>query len=66
MEAVELQGPDAIAQWRDAIGPTHLERAQRLPDTLRAQFATSDTRNAFHGSDSEQSAAREIGFFFQQ
>ena len=36
------------------------------PDTIRGRFGASDTRNATHGSDSVESATREIGFFFPE
>jgi nucleoside diphosphate kinase len=60
-----LQGPRAITAWRDLIGPTHVTTARSTrPDSLRAQFAFSDTKNSFHGSDSVDSAMEEIKFFF--
>eukprot|EP00029_Vermamoeba_vermiformis_P013468 TRINITY_DN8386_c0_g1_i1.p1 TRINITY_DN8386_c0_g1~~TRINITY_DN8386_c0_g1_i1.p1 ORF type:complete len:182 (+),score=38.65 TRINITY_DN8386_c0_g1_i1:71-547(+) len=60
-----LQGPRAITTWRELIGPTHLTTARTTrPDSLRAQFAFSDTKNSFHGSDSVESAMEEIKFFF--
>lgn len=36
------------------------------PDTIRGKFGLSDTRNAVHGSDSEETASREIDFFFPE
>ena len=57
-----LQGEDAIQKYRQLMGATNFEEAE--PGTLRAQFATSIESNAVHGSDSEQSAEREIKFFF--
>ncbi|KAL1433789.1 hypothetical protein MTO96_012318 [Rhipicephalus appendiculatus] len=36
------------------------------PNSIRARFGLTDTRNAGHGSDSEESARREIGFFFPE
>mmetsp|Transcript_10434 Transcript_10434/g.29695 ORF Transcript_10434/g.29695 Transcript_10434/m.29695 type:complete len:150 (-) Transcript_10434:156-605(-) len=60
-----LQKADAINAWRGAIGPTDSEEARRTaPKSLRAVFGTDTTRNGFHGSDSKESAIREIGFFF--
>ena len=60
-----LQGPRAITTWRELIGPTHVLNARNTrPDSLRAQFAFSDTKNSFHGSDSVESALEEIKFFF--
>jgi nucleoside-diphosphate kinase len=63
--ALELMGPNAIAKWRQIIGPTNLEVAKRdAPKSLRAQFARSTTENFAHGSDSPESAAREISTIF--
>lgn len=61
--AVELSGPEAVSAWRKLIGPTHYE-ASRGTGTLRDKYATSDVRNAFHGSGSVEEADREIRFFF--
>jgi nucleoside-diphosphate kinase len=63
--ALELMGPNAIAKWRQIIGPTNLDVAKRdAPNSLRAQFARSTTENFAHGSDAPESAAREIGIIF--
>jgi len=63
--ALKLEKAGAIAAWRQLMGPTKLEVAQKeAPDSLRATFASSTTKNAVHGSDSAQSAARELSFFF--
>jgi nucleoside-diphosphate kinase len=62
--AVVLKGPKAISSWRELIGPTHLQKARQTKDCLRGQFAISDTKNSFHGSDSIESAKSEIGQFF--
>jgi nucleoside diphosphate kinase len=57
---------DAIARWRTLLGPTHLHRAKsESPNSLRALYALSDTRNVAHGSDSPITARREIEFFFE-
>ncbi|KAJ1981632.1 hypothetical protein H4R35_000631 [Dimargaris xerosporica] len=65
--ALILEGPDAIRNWRSLIGPTHPIRARlSQPQTLRAQFGLTDTRNSFHGSDSYDTALREIKFFFPE
>ncbi|KAG5460546.1 MAG: nucleoside diphosphate kinase [Olpidium bornovanus] len=45
------------------FGPSRA-RLEDPAKTLRAQFGVTDTRNSFHGSDSDASAAREIAFFF--
>uniref|UniRef100_A0A6U1L4G9 Nucleoside diphosphate kinase n=1 Tax=Tetraselmis chuii TaxID=63592 RepID=A0A6U1L4G9_9CHLO len=63
--AAVLQKRDAVNSWRNVIGPTDSNVARETaPDTLRAKYGTDKTRNALHGSDSEGSAIREIGFFF--
>mmetsp|Transcript_11675 Transcript_11675/g.26696 ORF Transcript_11675/g.26696 Transcript_11675/m.26696 type:complete len:535 (-) Transcript_11675:122-1726(-) len=63
--ALVLQKEGAIAAWREMMGPTNTETAKEsAPKSLRAQFGTDGTQNACHGSDSAESAAREIAFFF--
>jgi nucleoside-diphosphate kinase len=57
-----LEGQDAIATNRRLMGATNPAEAD--PGTIRADFAESIDANAVHGSDSPQSAAREIGYFF--
>jgi nucleoside diphosphate kinase len=58
-----LRGP--IATWREIQGATHSDVAMATPFwTFRGRFGSTDTRNASHGSDSAESAAREIAFFF--
>ena len=60
-----VEGEDCITKWRTLLGPTHLQRARtESPNSLRALFALSDTRNVAHGSDSPDTARREIQFFF--
>ncbi|XP_051154399.1 nucleoside diphosphate kinase 6-like [Leptopilina boulardi] len=61
-----LAGHDAIARWRKLLGPTKVYKAQFSdPDSIRGTFGLSDTRNAAHGSDSKDSAEREIAIFFK-
>jgi nucleoside-diphosphate kinase len=60
--AMVLEGEGAIKRWRDLMGPTNAKEAPK--DTLRGQFGTDIERNATHGSDAEDTAAFEIGFFF--
>jgi len=60
--AIVLKGEDAIAKNRQLMGATDPTKATQ--GTLRALFAQSTTKNAVHGSDSPQSAEREISFFF--
>ena len=58
-----LEGEGAIARNRELMGATNPKEA--APGTIRADFAESVEANAVHGSDSPQSAEREINFFFQ-
>lgn len=58
-----LEGNDAIRQNRQLMGATDPLKAS--PGTIRADFAQSTTANAVHGSDSPESAKREIAFFFK-
>jgi nucleoside-diphosphate kinase len=57
-----LEGEGAIGKNRDIMGATNPQEA--APGTIRADFASSIDANAVHGSDSPESAAREIAFFF--
>jgi len=62
---IEMKGDNAVQVWREMIGPTNSAQARRdAPSSIRAQFGTDNTRNACHGSDSVESATREIEFFF--
>ena len=62
-----LAGPNAIREWRVLIGPTKAYRgAWEAPDTLRAQYGLGDSRNGFHGSDSEASALSELSIVFPE
>jgi len=63
--ALVLTRKDAIDYWRNVIGPTHTSKARdEAPESIRALFGTDNQRNAVHGSDSADSATREIHFFF--
>jgi len=63
--ALVLEREDAISTWRKLMGPTHCLRAKsEAPNSIRGRFASSDTRNVTHGSDSEENARKEIEFFF--
>lgn len=65
--ALMLARQDAVAYWRELIGPTNAVRAREThPDSLRARYGTDDQRNGLHGSDSHLSAQREVRFFFQE
>ena len=57
-----LEGDDAIRRNRDIMGATNPEEA--APGTIRAEFAESIEANSVHGSDSSDTAADEIAFFF--
>jgi nucleoside-diphosphate kinase len=56
-----LQGEDAIAMLRRLMGTTDPAKADR--GTIRGDFGTEITHNLVHGSDSEESAARELALF---
>jgi len=62
--ALVLESPDAVAAWRTAIGAT--DPAEAAEGTIRKLFAESKGKNAVHGSDSDENAAREIAFFFPE
>lgn len=57
-----LEGEGAVALNRQLMGATNPKEAD--PGTIRADFAESIDANAVHGSDSPESAAREITYFF--
>lgn len=57
-----IEGDNAIAKVRDIMGATNPKEAAK--GTIRADFATDIERNIVHGSDSPESAAYEIPFFF--
>lgn len=59
-----LEGENAIAKNRTLMGATDPKKADT--GTIRADFAGSIEANAVHGSDSKESAATEIPFFFSQ
>ena len=58
-----LEGENAIAKNRELMGATNPKEA--AAGTIRADFAESIDANAVHGSDSPESAAREVAYFFQ-
>jgi nucleoside-diphosphate kinase len=58
-----LEGENAIQRLRDLMGAT--DPAKAAEGTIRRQFGTNIERNAVHGSDSSESAAFEIGYFFR-
>lgn len=60
--AAVVEGPDAIVQWRTMMGATNPVSA--VPGTIRGDLATEMQNNVTHGSDSPESAAREVALFF--
>lgn len=60
--AMVIEGESAIASWRSMMGATNPANAQ--PGTIRGDLATETQNNVTHGSDSAESAAREIALFF--
>ncbi len=59
-----LERENAIQQWRDLMGAT--DPAKAAARTIRKEFASSIEANAVHGSDSPESAAVEIPYFFSR
>jgi nucleoside-diphosphate kinase len=57
-----LEREDAIAKYRDVIGAT--DPAKAADGTVRKLYGANVGENAVHGSDKEESAAREVGYFF--
>ena len=62
--AMALRGPDAIAVARRAMGKTFGIEAE--PGTVRGDFGCSKSFNLVHGSDSTESATRELGLYFPE
>ncbi|MDX1432071.1 MAG: nucleoside-diphosphate kinase [Gammaproteobacteria bacterium] len=59
-----LEGESAIEKNREVMGAT--DPAKAAPGTIRADFAEEITENAVHGSDSPDTAATEIAYFFDE
>ncbi len=57
-----LEGEGAIAVWRQLMGPT--DPAAAPPGTIRGDYGLVITQNIVHGSDSTDSAERELKLFF--
>ena len=57
-----LEGPGAIAKNRELMGATNPKDA--APGTIRREYASNIERNIVHGSDAPETAAYEIGYFF--
>lgn len=62
--AAVFAGENAVAVIRKAMGATDPARAEA--GTIRADFGTDIERNAVHGSDSVETAEKEIGLFFNE
>ena len=58
----KITGDDAIVCWRTLMGPTNPVDAP--PGSIRGDFATQIGENIVHGSDSAESASRELALFF--
>jgi nucleoside-diphosphate kinase len=62
--ALALERDHAVAHLREVIGAT--DPAEAKPGTVRKLYAQSKERNAIHASDSPDTAAREVAFFFTE
>lgn len=62
--AAVLEGPEAVRAARQLIGAT--DPVEAAPGSIRGDFALEVTFNMVHGSDSDESAAREIGIWFPE
>ena len=62
---LELVADNSIKKWRAFIGSTNsLKAKEEAPNSIRGLFGTDGTKNSVHGSDSPNSANRELNFFF--
>ena len=59
---MKLVKENAIEDWRNLMGPTDSTKAES--DTIRGKFGTDVGVNAVHGSDAQETAARELDIFF--
>ena len=59
-----LEGDNAVAVNREVMGATDPKKA--APGTIRRDFAENIEANSVHGSDSAETAAAEIAFFFSR
>ena len=63
--AMRLRAVGAVKRWRTLMGPTNFEEAKKVaPESIRALYGESMTKNASHGSDAFESAQRELNYFF--
>ena len=61
--AMQLEGENVVAQIRNLMGATN--PADSTPGSIRGDLATELDKNVVHGSDSDESADRELKLFFQ-
>jgi nucleoside-diphosphate kinase len=59
-----LERENAVAHLRRVMGATDSKKAE--PGTIRKLYGTDIERNAIHGSDSPENAAKEVAFFFSE
>ena len=59
-----LEGENVIKKYRNLMGATDYKEAEE--GTIRREFASDIEKNVVHGSDSEENAQFEIGFFFSE
>ncbi len=57
-----LEGENAVLRHREIMGAT--DPAKAAPGTIRKDFSLSIGENSVHGSDSQETASREVSFFF--
>jgi nucleoside-diphosphate kinase len=62
--ALSVEGPGAVSVVRDLMGPTDPLKAP--PGTIRGDYGIELTQNLIHGSDSTESAQRELELFFEE
>ena len=60
--AAVVEGTEVISSWRSMMGATN--PANAAPGTIRGDLASEMQNNVTHGSDSPESAAREVALFF--
>ena len=62
--AMVWEGKDVILTARNMMGKTN--PAEAAPGSIRGDYAVQVSNNIIHGSDSDESAEREIGLFFKE
>ena len=60
--AMQVEGEDVVLQIRNIMGAT--DPSESTPGSIRGDLATELDKNVVHGSDSEESAERELSLFF--